>query len=162
MDDKKVKKSNKVFLPILAVIFSMFFSITAFAYEIPENAYKMTVNSNVGDVVLAVPYNVGRYLVLNDGQLISEYSSTITLYGNTIVAGGSDEISVRLQPFRSAEYRYTDVTNTYSDFIINDIVSSNVPFLQETDFTLFSQDVLVNMIMVLVGGTIIILLLKKR
>lgn len=161
MDSKKIKKSNKIFIPFLAVIFSMFFSISAFAYEIPDNAYKMTVSSNAGDAVIAVPYNVARYINLEDNNLIGEYNGTITLYANTI-STDSRPFTVRLQPFTTAEYRYTDNTYTWSDFVIYDVISSNVPFLQETDFTLFSQDVLVNMIMVLVGGTIIILLLKKR
>lgn len=162
MDVTKIKKSNKIFIPFLAVIFSMFFSISVFAYEIPDNAYTMTVSSNAGDVVLAVPYNVGRYLSLEDNKLISQYSSTITLYGDTIVAGGGRPLNVRLQPFQSAEWRYTDQTYTYSDFIIYDVIDSNVPFLQETDFTLFSQDTLVNMVVCLILGCIIVLMLKKR
>lgn len=162
MDVKKVKKSNKIFIPFLAVVFSMFFSISVFAYEIPDNAYTMTVSSNAGDVVLAVPYNVARYLSFEDNNLISEYSSTVTLFGNTIVAGGGRPFNVRLQPFQSAEWRYTDQTYTYSNFVIYDVVSSNVPFLRETDFTLFSQDTLVNMVVCLILGSIIVLMLKKR
>ena len=159
---KEIKKTNKIFFPFLAVIFSMFFGISVFAYEIPDNAYTMTVSSNAGDVVLAVPYNVGRYLSFEDNKLISEYSSSVTLYGNTIVAGGGRPLNVRLQPFHSAEWRYTDQTYTYSDFVIYDVINSNVPFLQETDFTLFSQDTMVNMIVCLVLGSIIVLMLKKR
>lgn len=162
MDVTKVKKSNKVFIPLLAVIFSMFMSFTAFAYEIPDNSYTLTVNSNVGDVILAVPYNVARYLSFEDNQLISEYNSTITLYGQTIVAGGGRELNVRLQPFQSAEYRYVDGTNTWSEFIIIDFVDSNIPFLQESDFTLFAQDTIINMGLFLVLGAIIVLMLKKR
>lgn len=162
MDVKKIKKANSVFFPFLAVIFSLFFSVTCFAYEIPSNSYTMTVNSNAGDVVLAVPYNVGRYLSLEDNKLISEYSSSITLYGNTIVAGRGRPLNVRLQPFQSAEWRYTDQNYTYSSFVIYDVIDSNVPFLQETDFTLFSQDTMVNMIVCLVLGSIIVLMLKKR
>lgn len=162
MDCKKIGKTNKIFFPFLIVIMVCSMSVSVFAYEIPDNSYKMTVNSNVGDVVLVVPYNVGRYLSLVDGQLVSQYSSTVTLYGNTIEADNSQQISVRLQPFLAAEYRYSDYTNTYSDFVINEIVDSNVPFLQETDFTLFSQDTMVNMIVCLVLGAIIVLMLKKR
>lgn len=162
MDSKKIKKSNKVFIPFLAVIFSMFLSISAFAYDIPDNAYTMTLDSNAGDVILAVPYNVARYLSFEDNNLISEYNSSITLYGQTIVAGAGRELNVRLQPFQSAEYRFVDYTNTYNDFIIYDLIDSNVPFLQETDFTLFSQDTLVNMVVCLILGAIIVLMLKKR
>lgn len=162
MDVSKVKKSNKIFIPLLVVIFSMFLSISVFAYEIPDNAYSMTLDSNAGDVILAVPYNVARYLSFEDNKLISEYNSSITLYGQTIVAGGGRELNVRLQPFQSAEYRFVDYTNTYNDFIIYDLIDSNVPFLQETDFTLFSQDTLVNMVVCLILGAIIVLMLKKR
>ena len=153
---------KKFFILFLAVVFSLLFSFTAFAYEIPTNAYKMTLSSNAGDITVAVPYNMARYISYENNELISQYSSTITLYGDTIVAGGSRPLNVRLQPFQTAEYRYTDNNYTWSEFVIYEIVDSNIPLLQETDFTLFSQDVLVNMIMVLVGGTIIILLLKKR
>ena len=162
MEHKKVKKTNKIFFPFLIVIMICSFSVSAFAYEIPDNAYKMTLSSNAGDVVLAVPYNVARYISLDNGQLISQYSSSVTLYGDTISAGNSRPLNVRLQPFQSAEYKYTDNNYTWADFEIYEIIDSNVPFLSETDFTLFSQDTMVNMIVCLVLGSIIVLMLKKR
>lgn len=161
MEHKKVKKANKIFILFLAVIFSLFFGFSAFAYEIPQDSYRMTVSCSAGDAVIAIPYNLARYISIEENELISQYSSTVTLYGNTI-STNSRPFNVRLQPFSSAEWRYTDQNYTYSDFDIYDVISSNVPFLQDTDFTIFSHDTLVNMSVLMILCSIIVLMLKKR
>lgn len=152
---------KKIFILFVAVIFSLLFSFTAFAYEIPQDSYKMTVNCSAGDSVIVIPYNMARYISFDDNELVSQYSSTVTLYGNTI-STNSRPFNVRLQPFSGAEWRYTDQTYTYSDFDVYEVIDSNVPFLQDTDFTIFSQDTLVNMSVMLILCAIIVLMLKKR
>lgn len=153
---------NRLFSFFLSLALICSLPLTSFAYQLPENCYTMNLSSNIGDVQLAVPYNMARYLSFEDNKIVNQYSSNVTLYGNTLSAGNSREFTVRLSTFSGMEYKYSESSYQYAAFTIDEVYRSNVPFLQETDFTVFSQDTLVNMAICLILGSIVVLLLKRR
>lgn len=136
-------------------------SLTAFAYEIPPEAYYFDVNTREqGEVIIYVPYNYGRYFTWSEDtkKLINTNSSTVTCYGYD----GVDWMSVRFPLFDTPQYRYSDSSYSWDDLTITELYETNVTFLNDTDFTAFTSQTLTNLTLILLAGVIIICLFMRR
>lgn len=160
MEHKKSRKTNKKFIPLIAVVFSLFFSLNVFAYEIPSDAYYANLQTNeLGEIMVYFPYNYARYLSYNEdsGKLINTYSSQISAYGYN----GSWYV-IRFPTFDVPNYRLEDSNYSYSDLTITGVNETNITWLNDTDFTAFSSGNLANLAMLLIGGCILLCLFMRR
>lgn len=160
MEYKKGRKTSKKFIPLLAVVFSLLFSISAAAYEVPSDSYYANLQTReLGEIMVYFPYNVARYLSYDEdsGRLINTYNSQISGYG----FNGS-WYSIRFPTFDVPTYRREDSSTTYQDLTITRVNETNITFLNDTDFTAFSSGTLSNLTMLLIGGCILLCLFMRR
>lgn len=132
------------------------------ALEIPDTSYHIQiVDRNLGQLVIAVPYNYAKYISFDGNSFVNQYSSTITLPAQTVSAGAVSEYSIRCRSFYPPDYRLTNY-NEYHELEVVEILFNNLPNINDSDFTIFGQNTLVNMICCMLAGSIVVLLLKKR
>lgn len=151
---------KKIFIPFLVVIFSLFFSMSVFAYEVPSDSYYANVQTaELGEIMVYFPYNLARYLSYSesDHHIINTYSSQITAYGYN-----GSWYQIRFPTFDAPSYRRDGTTSTYVDLTITGLNETNITFLNDTDFTAFSSGTLSNLAMLLIGGCILICLFIRR
>lgn len=158
-----VKKSLSLILFSLCLLSGFLCSfISAYAYEIPDKSYHMDiVERNLGDLRIAVPVNYAKYISWEDNKIINQSSSQITLYANSLVAGSSATYTIRFPAFDTPNYRISSGYDNV-DLVVDDIIFTNLPNINDSDFTIFGQNTLVNMIVCMLAGSIVVLLLKKR
>lgn len=132
------------------------------ALEVPDTSYHIQiVDRNLGQLIIAVPFNYAKYISFDGNTFINQYSSTITLPAQTVSAGSTTEYSIRCRSFYKPDYRLSNY-NDYRELDIIEVLYNNLPNINDSDFTIFSQDTLVNMIVCMLAGSVVVLLLKKR
>ena len=114
-DTDKIYK--KLLIGVLLFIYITFsFAMPSFAYNVPDETYYITVDTNeIGRVKIYVPYNLGKYFTTSGNSVISTYSSTITCWGTTDT--GSTQYDIRftfsaIPQYRVSNYSYSDLTIT--------------------------------------------------
>lgn len=156
-----MENGKKMLYAALIVLFLSFsFSTKSYAYSEPENAYYRIVDTTeIGEVKIFFPYNLGRYFTEStSGGIISSYSNTVSTW--RLNYDKTNYYDVRFPFLDVPEYRVNNYN--YVDLTITDIIETNLPLLSSTDFTLFSQGTMVNMIMLFVGGSILLFTMLKR
>lgn len=153
------KTKYKYMLLVGIVIIFAFRAPSASAYVVPKESYYAKLQTDeLGSITLYVPYNMGRYFTVDDWNgLVSTYSSTVNCWAHDI---NGTQYDVRFTFSGVPQYR-TGSYN-YSNLNISSIAETNIPLLSDTDFTLFSQSTIVNMMMLLVGGSILLFVMIKR
>ena len=134
--------------------------LSAFAYEAPADSYYINMQTReLGEIMVYFPYNVARYLSYNEntGRIINSYNSQITGYGYN-----GSWYNIRFPTFDQPTYRAETGTNTYQDLTITGVNETNITFLNDTDFTAFSNGTLANLTMLMIGGCILLCLFMKR
>lgn len=156
------KNAKKMLYCALVACFIAFYSaaLPTYAYSEPAESYYAIVDTReIGEIQIYVPYNMGRYFTTdNSGGLLSTYSSTISCWGRNY--SGSTQYDIRFTYSNVPEYRTGNYS--YNDLNITDIIETNLPLLSATDFTLFSQGTMVNMIMLFVGGSILLFTILRK
>lgn len=158
IDDKEFKF---FYYFIFVVIFLVFFIPSrAYAFEVPDNSYYLKVKSNAGNLTIYIPYNQAKYFSTSGNSVVNTNSSSVNTYAQSV----SSTYQVRFTYLSTPEYRLETTTGytSYADLIITEIVDTNLPLLSETDFTLFSQSTIVNMLSLLLIGSVLVFLLVKR
>ncbi len=154
------KDKLKYIILVGIVVIAAFYPFRRSAYSVPAESYYAKLSTReLGNITLYVPYNMGRYFTTesNGSGLISTYSSTITCWGVNV---NGTQYDIRFTYSTNPQYRQNNYS--YEDLTITGIVESNIPLLSDTDFTLFSQTTIVNMMMLLVGGSILLFTMIKR
>lgn len=155
---------RQLFAIISSFIFVLLFcftSLTAFAFEEPDNSYYIDLStSQIGNCKVYVPYNYAKYFsTSNDGRrIVNTTSSTVTCYA---VDSSGNVYNVRFPSFDTPTYRRADLTGTYYDLNIINIRDSNVPFLSDTDFGIFNHTAVVNMASLLLIGVIVVICIMR-
>lgn len=155
-------KSIKTMLyaALLGIYLAFSFAMPTFAYTVPDDTYYIKADtSELGQVMIYVPYNLGKYFTTtSSGGVISTYSSNITCWGTTDTGGTQYDIRFSF----SSVPQYRTGNYSYSELTITDVIDTNLPLLSDTDFTLISQSNMVNMIMVFIGGSILLFTILKK
>lgn len=157
-DSEKIYK--KVLVIVLLFIYMTFsFAMPSFAYNVPDETYYIKANTNeIGRVMIFVPYNYGKYFSSSGDSIVSTYGGTISCWGTTDT--GITQYDIRFPFSDTPQYRVSNYN--YSDLTINSIIDTNLPLLNDTDFTLISQGNIVNMIMVFIGGSLLLFTILKK
>lgn len=155
------KTKFKYMLLVGIVIIFAFRAPSASAYSQPtESYYAKVTTAELGNITIYVPYNLGRYFTTDtSGGLISTYSSTISTWGQSV---SGSQYDIRFTFSSVPQYKTNSTGYSYADLTITGIRETNIPLLSDTDFTLFSQSTIVNMMMLLVGGSILLFVMIKR
>lgn len=144
----------KKFLICFCLIFSCS-AVSVFASVIPDNTYYVKLNtSNFGTVTCYIPYNYGKNFTDSGNSIVNISSSNITCIG---IRNGN-QYSVRFPSYDKALIRYN------SDWDILNVTSyeTNLPLLSEVDFSLMSQETVIYLIILLIGGMLLCLRFMKR
>lgn len=155
---KEVK--NKIivaFVMIVSLLISGCRKVSA--YEFPTNVYYFKIrDSSLGEITLYVPYNSIQNLSLQeDNQIINVGSSNVTAYANR----NGDDFTVTFQVFQYGRYRLNN-QSSYQFLDIQEIVDTNISFVNESDMYVHDNINVLNLSMCLIGGGLLFLLLLKR
>ena len=150
----------KKIICIIIVIFLLILPSSVFAYSLPDNCFYVDCQTTeLGRITIYIPSNMSKYFSASGTSFINTYSSTITGYG--IVSG--TEYTFRFPTFQLPEYRYYSGSySNYATLTITEIYSSNLRFLDETDFLKYPQADMFNLIFLCIGGFILCLLFMKK
>lgn len=150
---------KKVFVFIVIFLLVVLPS-SVFAYSVPDDCYFIDCQTTeLGRITIYIPSNMSKYFSDSGSSFINTYSSTITGYAN--VSG--NEYTFRFQTFQLPEYRYYSGNySNYAPLTITEIYSSNLRFLDETDFLKYPQSDMFNLIFLCIGGFIVCLLFMKK
>lgn len=133
---------------------------SAFAITVPSDYFYIKGNCSLGAVTVYVPYNYSRLFGLGtDGNFqipINENSSTISC--KAVVDSTGEEYTFSFNSFGEVSFR--SPAGDVQDTVIH-ITDTNLPTLNTTDFTIFSQDTLVNMGLFLMIGVIVVLCIMR-
>ena len=155
------KTEKKLFLGVLLAIYITFScAMPTFAYSTPTESYYAIVDTaEVGEIQIFIPYNMGRYFTTDtSGGIISTYSGTVSCWARDYT--GNTQYDVRFTFSDVPDYRTG--TYSYSELTITQLIETNIPLLSDTDFTLFSQGTVVNMLMLFVGGSILLFTILRK
>ena len=142
-------------------IFMLWSPLRAKAFEVPEQSYYRIVDtSELGDIIIYFPTNLAHYFSRSGNGFISTYSSTISTFG--MPENGSTQYDIRFGFDDIPHYSTGSSSYNYADLHILSIIETNLTFLNDTDFTVFSQDTTVSMIFLFIAGAILVTLLKRR
>lgn len=154
-----MKMMNKLLLCLMLVVGLFCTGMKGvYAYQFPDNAYYIEVrDSYLGQVTIYIPYNSLQSLSLqeNSNQIINIGSSSVRGYINY----QGDEISVTWQVFEYGTYYYDRDSRTLN---IQQIIDTNIEFLDDFDVWIYQNQDLFNISAFLIGGGLLLLLLLKR
>ena len=135
--------------------------LRAQAYEAPQQSYyRICSTSELGDIIIYFPTNLAKYFSRSGNGFVSTYSSNISCWGQNY--SGTSQYDIRFSFDDIPQYRTSSSNYSYADLNITGIVETNLSFLNDTDFTVFSQDTTLSMIFLFVAGAILVTLLKRR
>lgn len=132
------------------------------AYVIPDNAYVITAQTNLGAVDIIVPQSAKNAFALSGNTPINTTSNSITGY---IISGGSARYNIRFPTYQTPEYYQNGIYNeTWHSLTFSSInkQTSTVHFLDDSDFSPLNNGFTVNLIFVSVAAFIAYLLIRKR
>lgn len=119
------------------------------------------VASSIGNLKIYVPadYQYGSFSYFNGSNICSIRAATISGYAFR----GSTLYQVRFTPFCDPQYRLYNSTNSYADFTITQVKSTNIQVLKsDTDLPLYPQTpVLLLLIFGLMGVLLLCLFIKR-
>lgn len=139
------------------LIFALAFPV--FGYQFPDQSYYITLfTDNYGTISVYVPVNSASTFAPSGASVINIGSSTIT--GYTELNG--NEAQVRFPSFDVPQIRVDGNAYTWVDLTGVELRETNVPLLNDTSFSLLSQDTIIQLIILLIGGLILCHLFMKR
>lgn len=156
--------NHKIF--VLVYLFVLFFGLgtvfcsTCFAYSVPDNPYIISRSTNLGNVDILIPSNYRHSLSLQENTPINTNSSSFNGYINR----GSTTYTVRFPVYGQPEYRQDNVSSSWSTLTFNsiNIERSTVDFIDDENFSIFNNNIVMNALIIFSVLIIFYLLLRKR
>ena len=100
-----------------------------------------------------------KYFSRSGNGFVSTYSSNISCWGQNY--SGTSQYDIRFSFDDIPQYRTSSSNYSYADLNITGIVETNLSFLNDTDFTVFSQDTTLSIFLLNKVVDLIIYNLKK-
>ena len=152
-----------VFVYFSVLLFGLLavFSSSAFAYSVPDNPYIISRSTNLGNVDILIPSNYRHSLSLQGNTPINTNSSSFNGYINR----GGATYTVRFPVYSQPEYRQDNISSSYwSTLTFNSINKerSTVDFIDDENFSIFNNNIVMNALLIFSVLIIFYLLLRKR
>ena len=153
--------SPKIYIPFFSFLFLLFFSVSSYRYSVPDNPYIITAATNLGTVDILIPSNYRHSLSLSGQTPINTNSSSFSGYINR----GSTTYTVRFPSYGQPEYRQDNVSSSYWStltFSSINLERSTVDFIDDENFSIFNNNIVMNALLIFSVLIIFYLLLRKR
>lgn len=144
---------------ILSFVLILAFSVSAFGYQFPDQSYYVTLfTDNYGTISVYIPVNSASTFAPSGASIINIGTSTITGYTEF----NGTEAQVRFPSFDVPQIRLDGNSYSWTDLAGVELRETNLPLLNDTSFSLLSQDTIIQLIILLIGGLILCHLFMKR
>lgn len=143
---------------IFAVLACFLLAVPVFAYEFPSESYYVVLDTDqFGRLTIYIP--------VNSASSFSPLGDSIVNVGSSVVTGYTEhsgsESQVRFPVFDNPQFKQSTTGYTWTEITDAQLVETNLPLLNDTSFSLLSQDTVIQLIILLIGGLILCHLFMK-
>lgn len=143
---------------LLSILACIVLAVPVFAYEFPAESYYVVLDTGqFGQLTIYIPVNSSATFSPMGDSIVNVGSSVVT--GYTEYSGS--ESQVRFPVYDNPEFRQSTTGYTWIEITDAQLVETNLPLLNDTSFSLLSQDTVIQLIILLIGGLILCHLFMK-
>lgn len=143
---------------LLSLVACIVLAVPVFAYEFPDESYYVVLDTGqYGQLTIYIPVNTSATFSPMGDSIVNVGSSVVT--GYTEYSGS--ESQVRFPVYDNPEFRQSTTGYTWTEITDAQLVETNLPLLNDTSFSLLSQDTVIQLIILLIGGLILCHLFMK-